>query len=200
MLGENYKRWHRPNTSESSRTKQGYYKVQHVEKYIGNPNLIIYRSAWEYSFCRWCDFSPSITRWSSEPTTIPYYDRVSKLEECRKYGLDPNDPKNWVVKNYHVDFWVEIKKSDEILEKWFIEIKPASKLKKPIPPQVGAPLKEIRRFTIDAKEFLLNESKWAAMNAYAQKNNVKFYIFTETTLQKMGILGGLFDHPMLKDK
>lgn len=198
MLGSNYKNWHKPNTSESSRTKQGYYKVQHPEKYVGDPNLVIFRSSWEYSFARWCDFSPSIIRWSSEPTTIPYYDRVSRLEECKKFGLDPNDPKNWVVKNYHVDFWIEIKKQDDTIQKMFIEIKPSKCLKKPIPPPAEAALKEHRRFNIEAKDFLLNEAKWAAINAYAKKNNVQFFVFTEDTLSKLGILGGKFDHPKLK--
>jgi hypothetical protein len=200
MRADSYKRWHRPNMSESARTKQGFYKVQHPEKYIGNPNLIIFRSSWEYSFSRWCDFSPSVVKWSSEPTTVQYADRISKLEECKKYGLNPNDPKNWVMRNYHVDFWLIIKKPDELLEKWVIEIKPSSKLKKPIPPHPDAPLKEHRKFNTEAKEYLLNESKWLAMNEYAKKNDAKFFIFTEQTLQKMGILGGKFDHPDIMDK
>ena len=86
-FNESYKRWHKPNTSGTkaqggtSKTAQGYYKVQHPEKYIGDPNLVIYRSSWEASFCRWCDFSPSILRWSSEPIKVPYYDRVANLDK-----------------------------------------------------------------------------------------------------------------------
>ena len=193
-----YKRWHKPNMSENAKTRQGYYKVQNVNKYIGDPNLVIYRSSWEYSFCRWCDYSPSIIRWGSEPMHIPYYDRVSKLEECKKYGLDPNDPKNWVIKNYHTDFWIEIDKGNEKSERIFIDIKPAIKLKKPIPPNYNASLKEQKKFVIDSKEYLINEAKFAAMSAYAEKNNMKFFIFTEETLRKMGILGGKFDYPFLK--
>jgi hypothetical protein len=183
---DNYKRWHKPNMSENARTKQGYYKVQHPEKYVGGDvNLVIYRSSWEHAFCRWCDFSPSIIHWSSEPIHIPYYDRVSKLEECKKYGLDPNDPKNWIIKNYHTDFWIEIDKGEGNIERMFIDIKPSAKLKKPIPPRLDAPLKEHRRFNIDAKEYLINEAKFAAMKAYAEKNNVKFYVFTEQTLSSL---------------
>ena len=131
-LSENYKRWHKPNQLPNAKTKQGYYKAQHPEKYIGNPTLIIYRSGWEFSFCKWCDFSPSIIRWSSEPIRIPYYDRVSKLEELRRQGLDPNNPKNWIIKYYNTDFWIEVDKGDGITQKMFIEIKPADKLKKPM--------------------------------------------------------------------
>jgi len=188
-----YKQWHKPNRNvfdengklKKGQTLQGYYKVQHPEKYIGDPTLVIYRSSWEHSFCRWCDFSPSILRWSSEPIKIPYYDRVSKLEECRRQGLDPNNPKNWVIKNYNTDFWIEVDKGEGNKQKMFIEIKPSNKLKKPIPPDINAGLKEQRRFNIQAKEYLINEAKFAALTAWAEKNNSKFYIFTEETLSKL---------------
>lgn len=180
-----YKKWHKPDMRENARTRQGYYKVQHLEKYVGDPTLIIYRSSWELTFLRWCDFSPSIIKFSSEPIRIPYYDRTSKLEECKKYGLNPNDPKNWEVKNYNVDFWLQIQKDENVTEKWFVEIKPSEKLKKPVPPPENSPLKIQRKFVNEAREFLLNEAKFAAMNAYANKVNAKFYIFTEIQLEKL---------------
>lgn len=180
-----YKQWHKPNMSENAKTKQGYYKIQHPEKYVGDPNLVIYRSSWEHSFCRWCDFSPSIIRWSSEPIRIPYYDRISKLEELKKQGLDPNNPKNWTVKYYNTDFWIEVDKGDNVTQKMFIEIKPSGKLKKPHPPQEGAPLKEVRRFNMAAKEYIINEAKYAAMKAWAEKHDAKFYVFTEETLERL---------------
>jgi len=187
---DNYKRWHKPNMTGTksqggnSRTSQGFYHIENRDKYHGDPALIIYRSSWEYGFCRWCDYSPAIKRWSSEPITIPYYDRVSKLEECMKYNLDPNNPRNWVIKNYHTDFWCEIDKGDHV-EKWFVEIKPKSKLQKPIPPKNTAPLKEMKRFNLLAKEYLINEAKFAALKEWATKNNSKFYVFTEDSLAKI---------------
>jgi hypothetical protein len=189
-FNESYKRWHKPNQVMKSEggtalTHQGYYKVQNPQKYIGDSNLVIFRSSWEHSFCRWCDFSPSIIHWSSEPIKIPYYDRISKLEECKRNGLDPNNPKNWVIKNYNTDFWIEVDKGEGVTEKMFIEIKASEKLKKPIPPSTNASLKEQRRFNILAKEYLINEAKFAALNAWAEKNNSKFYVFTEKTLQSL---------------
>jgi len=201
-LNDSYKLWHKPKQNhytesgnlKKGETYQGYlhkvYKLRFPEKYVGNPNLIIYRSGWELSFCKWCDISPSIIHWSSEPVHVPYYDRVTKLEECKKYGLNPNDPKNWIIKNYHTDFWIEIDKGNGTIEKIFLDIKPADKLKKPIPPSPDAPLKEQKRFNMLAKEYLINEAKFAAMKAYAEKNGAKFYIFTEDTLQKL--MGGRF--------
>ncbi|MDD5649186.1 MAG: hypothetical protein PHF86_02030 [Candidatus Nanoarchaeia archaeon] len=201
MPNEAYKLWHKPNRSGTkseggtSQTHQGYANIKNISKYIGNPNLIIYRSSWEFSFIKWCDASPSILKWSSEPIKIPYYDRVSKLDECKRLGLDPNQPKNWVIKNYNIDFWVEVKMSNSNIEKWFIEIKPKNKLSRPIPPKPGAPLKEQKSFTIKAKEYLINEAKFAAVNEWAKKAGGKFYIFTEDQLIRYGIIGGRFDLP-----
>lgn len=202
---EQYKLHHKPikNTFDErgnlkkGQTLQGYlhekYKLQFPEKYMGNTNLIIYRSGWELAFCRWCDSSPSILRWSSEPIRIPYYDRVSKLEECKKLGLDPNNPKNWVTKFYNTDFWLTVKKADGITEKWFVEIKPQHKLGKPKQPEKNAPIGVIKRYNNAVKEYLINEAKWIAMNEWAVRYNTKFYIFTEKELQKFGIIGGRYD-------
>lgn len=185
MSNDAYKRWHRPDMSEKSKTKQGYYKAKNKDKYIGDPELIVYRSSWEYGFCKWCDMSPSVKRWSSEPVSIPYYDRVSKLEECAKLGLDPNDPRNWEVKNYNTDFWFELDRGDDKTEKIFVEIKPSYKLKKPLPPSREAPLAEQKKFNNAAKEYLINEAKFAAMKEWANRNNCKFYVFTEETLSRI---------------
>jgi hypothetical protein len=190
MYNSQYKRWHSPNTSGTkaqggtSKTQQGYYKPEHPEKYVGDINLIIYRSSWELAFCKYCDYSPSIKRWSAEPISVPYYNRVSNLEENQKLGLDPNNPVNWKIKKYNIDFWIEQEVNNK-LQKIFVEIKPKDKLKKPIPPDKNAPLKEQKQFVIKAKEYIVNEAKFAAIKAWAEKNNSLFYVFTEDTLKNI---------------
>jgi len=49
-FNQNYKRWHKPDRSPKAKTYQGYYRVKNRDKYIGDPNLIIYRSSWEFLF------------------------------------------------------------------------------------------------------------------------------------------------------
>jgi len=183
MGNESYKRWHKPQ--ENAKTNQGYYRIANPSKYVGDPNLCIYRSSWEFAFMKYCDYSPSILRWSAEPISIPYYDRTAKLEENAKLGLDNNNPANWKVSNYHIDFWIEQDKGDGQIEKMFIEIKPSIKLKKPIPPKEGCTAKEERNYICLMKEYLQNESKFAACKAWAEKNNAKFYVFTEDTLKNI---------------
>jgi len=208
-FNDGYKRWHVPKKNnfnengslKKGETHQGYFKdLKNPGKYVGDPNLIIYRSSWEFALIKWCDSSPSILRWSSEPIKVPYYDRVSKLDECKKLGLDPNNPRNWVVKNYNVDFWVEIDKGGSRPEKWFIEVKPKGKLKKPVPPSKTSSLKEQKRFNMLAKEYLINEAKFAAIDEWAKRNGAYFYVFTEDVMNRLGILGGRFDFDNTKVK
>jgi len=189
-MNNQYKIWHKPDQSSTAKTKQGYARIKNSDKYIGDINLIIYRSSWEFAFIKYLDMSPSVIRWSSEPIKIPYYDRVSKLEECAKLGLDPNNPVNWEIKNYNTDFWFEIDKGEKTTEKIFAEIKPSYKLKKPSPPDKNAPLKEQRIFNKAAKEYLINESKFIAIKTWAEKHGAKFYIFTEKNLPS--ILGRIW--------
>ena len=199
-MNNSYKKWHKPLSEEKSRTKQGYYKIQNPKKYMGDPNLIIYRSSWEFSFCKWCDFTPSVQKWSSEPLKIKYYDRISKLDELKKAGLDPNNPVNWKIRNYNLDFWVKVQKADDLIEEWFIEVKPKNKLFRPKPPKAEAKLKEVRRFNFQAKEFLINEAKFMAAKKWVSEREMqtgitsKFYIFTEDELKRLGILGGKFKY------
>ena len=34
---------------------QGTYKVKDPNKYVGDPNNIVFRSSWELKFMNWCD-------------------------------------------------------------------------------------------------------------------------------------------------
>lgn len=185
-MNNSYKKWHKPD--KNAKVEQGYYHVTNIDKYEGDVSLIIYRSSWEFALCKWCDVSPSVKRWSSEPVQIKYYDRVSNLNETVKLGLDPNNPANWKIRNYNVDFWIEIETAPNVLERWIIEVKPAYQLEKPRPPKQDAKTKDIKRYNNDLKTYLINEAKFAAANSYCDKIGAKFYIFTEHVLDKLGIL------------
>ena len=42
--------------------KQGYFRPQQPDRYMGDPSQIIYRSSWEYKFLKWLDSSPSVLK------------------------------------------------------------------------------------------------------------------------------------------
>lgn len=184
-LNNSYKQWHRPVMTEQAKTKQGYAKITNKEKYVGDPSLIIYRSSWEFAFIKYCDSSPSVIRWSSEPIAIKYYDKVSKLEECQKLKLDPNNPVNWTVRNYYTDFWVVVDKGGGECQKMFVEIKPSNKLLKPVPPPENSTAAVQKKFNRLAKEYLINCEKFRAMNEYAENNGAIFRVYTEKTLSNI---------------
>ena len=79
--------------------KSGKYYPTNSEKYIGDIHNIIYRSSWEQRFCQYCDINPNITKWSSEPTDIPYWSPIDKKEH--KYFVDYYIRRNklYLVKN-----------------------------------------------------------------------------------------------------
>jgi hypothetical protein len=139
--------------------RQGYYKPYHPEKYIGPPP-IIYRSSWERKFCHWCDHNSDVISWVSEPFSIKYYNVLDKK-----------------FHNYFPDFYVKMKKDDQI-EEYLVEIKPKSQLKKPkLPKRKTA--KAMENFKYGYETYVRNLCKTDALNKIAVKRNYKVMLLTE---------------------
>jgi hypothetical protein len=164
-----YKDVNKPN--KKSRFKQGYYKPENVEKYTGDPTKIIYRSSWEYKFCRYCDATPQILNWSSEPFPIRYFDIVKQKE-----------------RSYFVDFYIKVETVDGKIKEYLVEVKPESKLKPPVfPPNLKQTLKRLKQFNDLQLEFINNKTKKDAAEAYAASMGYKYMIVTEEFLDKQNI-------------
>ncbi len=110
MSNGDYKKRNKP--TKKSRYSQGYYELINPEKYHGDPKQIIYRSSYEYKFCRYCDLTEGVVKWSSEPFSVKYYDPVNKK-----------------ARNYHIDFYIRVKLegSDKEVD-YLVEVKPKNKL------------------------------------------------------------------------
>ena len=186
-----YKKTHKPVSSEKTKYKQGTYIPVNTTKVIGG--AVIYRSSWEEKLARWCDLSPSVVKWGTEVVAIQYRDPGSvNLDECRKYGLNPSDPNQWPIKNYYIDFYIEFTPKDydgdeSHMEKVLIEVKPLKETQPPQPVGENAKLKDKKRFNEAAKTYLRNREKWRAAQAYAEKHGVKFAIWTEKSLKALGV-------------
>lgn len=126
------------------------------EKYVGDPTMIIMRSSWETMFANWCDKNPSVMKWSSEETIVPY--------RC------PTDNK---IHRYFVDFKVTFKDGRTYL----IEVKPAKQCEPPI-----FPGKKTQRYLTESLTFLKNQAKWSAATEYAKDRGWGFKIITEREL------------------
>ena len=57
---------------------KGKYKPQNKDKYIGNPDRVVYRSNWERRFMVYCDRNEAIKHWGSEEIAIRYRNPVTK--------------------------------------------------------------------------------------------------------------------------
>lgn len=138
------------------------YTPQNPEKYGGDPTSIIMRSSWETKFAIWCDRNPSIVKWTSEETVVPYR---CPTDEYKK------------IHRYFVDFYIQIKQKDGTIRGYLIEVKPH---KQTLPPKY--PGKKTKRFITESLTYAKNQAKWKAATEYAKDRNMEFKILTENEL------------------
>jgi CRISPR/Cas system CMR-associated protein Cmr5 small subunit len=136
------------------------YTPIYPEKYAGDHTNIIMRSSWETRFASWCDRNPSIIKWNSEETVIPY--------RC------PTDNN---IHRYFVDFKIQVKSKEGLLRTYLVEVKPA---KQTIPPVF--PGKKTQRYLVESLTFMKNQAKWKAANEYCKDRGWEFKIITEHEL------------------
>jgi len=130
------------------------------EKYSGDPTCIIMRSSWETKFASWCDKNPSVVKWKSEETVVPY--------RC------PTDDK---IHRYFVDFQIQIKNKDGLLRTYLVEVKPAAQTLPPVYPG-----RQTQRYLNESMAFIKNQAKWKAATEYAKDRGWEFKIITEHEL------------------
>ena len=122
------------------------------------------RSSWETRFASWCDKNPSILKWSSEETVIPY--------RC------PTDNR---IHRYYVDFKVQVKGKDNKLKTYIIEVKPDKQTR---PPEY--PGKRTQRYLVESMTYMKNAAKWESAVNYAKDRGWEFKIITEHELGLKG--------------
>ena len=138
----------------------GKFKVKNIKKYKGDFDNIIYRSLWERHVFKWCDENPNVKQWSSEEVIIPYYYEADK--RYHKYFPD-----------------IKIVFEDKTL---LVEIKPADQTTPPTSP------KRTKKYIAEGFTYVKNMNKWEAANNYCKDRGWEFQIWTENTLQEMGLL------------
>ena len=140
--------------------RQGYFAPTHPEKYQGNPNQIIFRSAWEKSVMRYLDMTSSVVEWSSEEVIVDYWDKGNNKQ-----------------RRYFPDFIIKVKRSDG-LKTIMIEVKPFAQTQPPIPPK-RMTKKGQMRIIEETQTYATNLSKWEAAREYCKRRGWEFMILTE---------------------
>lgn len=145
--------------------RQGYYNLMNPQKYVGDPNKIIFRSSWEKRFAIYCDTNDRIMVWSSEPLAIPY--------------LNPVDGE---IRPYNVDFYVRIKTGEKTYKEYLVEVKPSRQLKPPQAPTGRITEKRMESYTNAMKSYLVNLAKFKAAKEYSSSRGWDFVVVTESML------------------
>jgi len=160
--------------SRNRKYKQGVYVIQNQEKYIGKIP-VIYRSSWEYAFCKFCDINKNVIKWSSEGFYIPYH--IS------------NDIGQIEIHRYYPDFYIEtINPNDkERHNRIVIEIKPKKETSQPIPPKKQT-LKMLENYEYSLRMFKKNLHKWVHAKEWCDKRHIAFKIITEEWLKDKGLI------------
>lgn len=163
MRGSRFK----PALSKKSRYKNGEIPASKLKKFIQTElsKTFVYRSSYEYSFMIWCEQSPKVKGWSSEPFSIKYFCPVKKKE-----------------RSYWIDFTMIMFDNQKVL----VEVKPEKDLKSVKLFQVAYS----RLTTSEAKTSFIqgnktsanNFAKWQAAKAFSKANNMIFQVVTEKFL------------------
>jgi hypothetical protein len=130
------------------------------EKYDGDPTNVIMRSSWETRFASWCDKNPSVIKWCSEETVVPY--------RC------PTDGK---VHRYFIDFKIRVLTKENTTKTYLVEVKPSAQTQPPVYPG-----RKTQRYLTESFTFVKNQAKWQAARSYAEDRGYEFIIITEHEL------------------
>jgi hypothetical protein len=107
------------------------------------------------------DENTDVKYWSSEETVIPYLYEVDKK-----------------FHRYFMDLRIVYKSGKTVL----VEIKPENQLS---PPSGN---RRTKRYITEGYTYIKNMNKWEAANEYAKNRGWEFQIWTENTLEAMGIM------------
>ena len=138
-----------------SKYAQGKFQLQNPQKYVGNKTPT-YRSGWEHVFMTFCDNNPSVLQWASEAVQIPYRDPLTGRQTV-----------------YVPDFFIQYVDKFSKMHVELIEIKPSTET-----------TMESARSYRDKLMVAINMAKWAAADAWARANNMRFRVVTEYDIFK----------------
>lgn len=137
----------------------GRFIPKNPKKYKGDAKNIIWRSTWEYRVMNWLDNNEGVIWWSSEELPIRYY--------------NPIDNK---IHRYFPDFIVKVKKRDNTVMTYVIEIKPEYQTKQPVRKR------KTQKFITEQVTYIINQSKWKAASEFCKDHGWEFKVLTEKDL------------------
>jgi hypothetical protein len=137
--------------------RQGIYRPLNKEKCLNKASSpVVFRSNLEARLFKILDMNPSVVKWSSEQTIIPYINPIKSKQSGKQE-----------ISRYFVDAYMELKIDDSI-KKYIVEIKPESQTKKP----EASNRKKQSTILYENTMYAMNVAKWKAATEYAKKKNM----------------------------
>ena len=133
---------------------QGRYTLKNDNKYLGRKTPL-YRSSWEFAFMRFCDESPSVSKWASESVKIPY-----------------KDPLTGKLTIYVPDFMIQYtdRKGKGHVE--LIEVKPENQMTK----------ESVGRNKYRQAQYVRNMAKFEAARHWCKRRKILFRVINENDI------------------
>lgn len=144
----------------SGKYYQGKYKLRNPQKYVGDPNNVIYRSSWELKVLVWLDNNNDVLSFSSEELTIPY--------------ISPLDGR---IHRYFPDFVIKVKTRTGTIKTIIAEVKPYKQTIAPVPPK-----RKTKSYLKEVMTYGVNLAKWKAAEEYCLDRKWEFMKLTEVEL------------------
>lgn len=141
--------------------KGKFSQFKNPNKYVGDIENVTYRSLWERNTMIWLDENPNVKEWASEEIFFHYLHPV--LGRRAKY---------------FPDFYVKM--IDNTIR--IIEVKPKKETERPQEPK-----RKTKKYINEVATWLVNQEKWKEAKYYCNKSNMIFEIWTEETLDEIGI-------------
>lgn len=141
--------------------RQGKYRPEHPEKYIGDITNIQFRSSWELQAFQFLDRNPNVKKWASEEIKISY------IKPLPDGSLKPS--------LYIPDLYVEYvnKKGQYIRE--MIEVKPVKYTQ-------ASTAKRSKTRLNENYIYVVNLAKFEAADRWCKPRGIKFTVLTENQL------------------
>ena len=137
----------------------GKFIPKNPNKYVGDPNNIVYRSSWECRCMSYFDRTDEIISWASEELVIPY-----------------RSPVDGRMHRYFPDFIIRVKTGDKT-KTIMIEVKP---YKQTQPPKQRS--RVTKQYIAEVTTWGVNQAKWKAAEEYCNDRNWEFSILSEIDL------------------
>jgi hypothetical protein len=138
----------------------GLFRPKNPQKYVGDPNNIVYRSSWECRVMDWLDRNRDIISWASEELIVPY--------------ISPVDNR---VHRYFPDFLVKLRNKEGQLKTLMIEVKPKKQTQPPMQQR-----RITKQYITEVTTWGVNQAKWKAAEEYCLDRGWQFKIMTEEHL------------------